>query len=68
MAKPDTVLIWSFEHNQWWRANSRGYTSDRSEAGKYARSTAEEIVLAANYGGTLNEEIVELHDMKDRRR
>lgn len=28
-------LIWSFDHNQWWRPNGRGYTCNQSEAGRY---------------------------------
>ena len=56
----DLVKIWSFEHDAWWRPNSCGYTTAETEAGLYPRDQAEKIVAGANYGGTLNEEIVEL--------
>ena len=56
----DLVKIWSFEHDAWWRAASCGYTTDEAQAGLYPREQAEKIVTSANYGGTLNEEIVEL--------
>jgi len=57
----DLVKIWSFEHDAWWRANSRGYTNNEAEAGLYERSKALEICKNANYGDTLNEEIVEVN-------
>ena len=53
------VKIWSFEHDAWWRPNSRGYTTVEADAGLYERNEAEEIVRRANYGGRLHEEIVE---------
>lgn len=56
---PDLVKIWSFQHDAWWRANSRGYTNDERQAGLYPRAEAEQICVSANYGGKLNEEIVE---------
>ena len=39
--------------------NSRGYTTVEADAGLYERNEAEEIVRRANYGGRLDEEIVE---------
>ncbi len=54
------VLIWSFEHNAWWRPGSHGFTTNIEEAGFYSRITAEEIVLDANTAcepDNLNEEI-----------
>lgn len=44
--------IWSNEHNQYWRANCMGYTSDISEAGLYTRSDALEICRKASVGKT----------------
>jgi len=44
----DTVLIWSFQHRAWWKPESWGYTTHRSEAGLYDRAEAERIVLGAN--------------------
>lgn len=29
------VRIWSAEHNAWWRAEGKGYTLQRDEAGVY---------------------------------
>lgn len=56
----DLVKIWSFEHEAWWRAASQGYTTSEAQAGLYPRAEAERIVHSANYGGRLNEEIVEI--------
>ena len=33
-------LIWSNEHSSWWKANHRGYTLNRDEAGRYQLSDA----------------------------
>jgi len=40
--------IWSIEHNGWWRLGRHGYTQYLSEAGKYSRAEAEEIIRDAN--------------------
>jgi hypothetical protein len=42
-------LIWSLEHNAWWRWNELGYTLDRSEAGEYTLEEAVRIVQHANH-------------------
>ena len=56
----ELVRIWSFEHDAWWRADHCGYTADKDIAGLYPRQEAEDICRRANYGGMLNEEIVEI--------
>ena len=33
----DLVKIWSFEHDAWWRPDSRGYTTAEADAGLYDR-------------------------------
>ena len=38
-------LIWSHEHNAWWKSNQLGYTSDLRLAGHYDYDEAAEIVL-----------------------
>lgn len=42
------ILIWSMEHNAWWRANSQGYTNNLAAAGLYEWDEAQEIVKASN--------------------
>lgn len=42
-------LIWSNEHNAWWRGGSRGYTNHIGAAGRYAREEAIAICKSANY-------------------
>jgi hypothetical protein len=42
-------LIWSFEHEAWWKENGNGYTLNRSDAGEYDADEAEKIVIDANY-------------------
>ncbi len=41
-------LIWSIEHNAWWKPNENGYTQERDEAGKYTFGQACSIVKIAN--------------------
>lgn len=41
-------LIYSFEHQGWWKAGERGYTQDFAEAGHYSHDRAVEIVTGAN--------------------
>lgn len=41
-------LVWSLEHQAWWKPARRGYTALRSEAGRYTFTEAEEIVRMAN--------------------
>lgn len=47
-------LIWSIEHNAWWKPAMNGYTQKRNEAGKYPFETASLIVKDANIA--LNDE------------
>jgi hypothetical protein len=42
-------LVWSLEHNGWWRENSKGYCSDIKAAGRYSFEEASKIVVGANY-------------------
>ncbi len=48
-------IIWSVEHNMWWRASSCGYTHKLSDAGIYGEKRAREIVKKANGRDTFNE-------------
>lgn len=41
-------LIWSIEHNAWWRANHNGYSENRDDAGRYPYEEAVKIVSSAN--------------------
>lgn len=34
-------LVYSREHNAWWRANRSGYTNDIAQAGRYSKAEAE---------------------------
>ena len=38
-------VIWSFEHEAWWRPNKRGYTDQLNEAGRYTAEEAGMIVV-----------------------
>lgn len=73
LKKIDTVLIWSIEHNAWWRANSHGYTRDLADAGVYLYSEALQILQGANiamhHGDRMhgpNEAIVPITDVVDK--
>jgi hypothetical protein len=52
MTKP-LWLIWSNEHQAWWRPNHAGYTPFIEEAGRYEFDVAAKIVADANHGGPL---------------
>lgn len=43
-------LIWSNEHNAWWRPNSQGYTHSIEAAGRYSLKEAISVSNQANYG------------------
>lgn len=49
MSKPEHYLIWSNEHQAWWRAESRGYTTLLQQAGRYSFDEAITICNGANY-------------------
>jgi len=56
------VLIWSFQHDAWWRVAGHGYTRNREEAGAFDRGHAQTICEVANLlcdEGEPNEEIRE---------
>lgn len=44
----DAYVIWSFEHDAWWRRAKWGYTQELAEAGRYPKDEAESIVFKAN--------------------
>ncbi len=46
-------LVWSNEHQMWWRGNHRGYTGSIEEAGRYEQADAEVIVAKATCDGQL---------------
>lgn len=50
MMKEETMkwLIWSNEHDMWWRPEAHGYTSFRDKAGRYELKRAMEICVNAN--------------------
>jgi hypothetical protein len=45
---PQPWVVWSFEHNAWWRPHRWGYTADVHEAGRYTEFEAKVIELHAN--------------------
>jgi len=46
--REDLCLIWSMEHQGWWRPGKFGYTPRAAEAGLFQRAEAEAIVAQAN--------------------
>lgn len=49
----DKYLVWSNEHQMWWRPGHRGYTRTIEEAGRYSHTEATEIVSRATLFGRL---------------
>jgi len=43
-------LVWSHEHNAFWRPDRAGYTPKIEQAGRYSRAEAEKICRDARYG------------------
>lgn len=50
-------LIWSFEHNAWWKWARNGYTKTVGAAGVYSQAEACDICVDANRTG-VNEAMV----------
>ena len=42
-------LIWSLEHDSWWKPNHQGYTLKKEEAGRYSFEEALKIAISANH-------------------
>jgi hypothetical protein len=45
--KIDAWLIWSNEHDAWWKPDSRGYTKLARDAGRYCFDDALEICIGS---------------------
>lgn len=58
-------VVWSFEHDAWWRPNRWGYTPNLAEAGRYTQSDALEIERRANVV-RINEQALPLADAEQR--
>lgn len=55
-AVPETrYLVWSNEHNAWWRANSQGYSRSILGAGIYSREEAIDIADKSRNGWSVAE-------------
>jgi hypothetical protein len=54
-------VIWSYEHDGWWRWGSWGYTRSLDEAAEFSAAEAERIVRLANRI-TVNEQAVPARD------
>lgn len=46
-------IIWSIEHDGWWKTSNNGYTNEIKGAGIYSYEGALNIVDGANYHMTL---------------
>jgi hypothetical protein len=46
----DDYVVWSNEHQCWWRSNQCGYTRHLDQAGRYEREEALKICRAARDG------------------
>lgn len=55
-------IIWSIEHQAWWKPNHAGYVVTRTEAGTYTFDEARDIVKGANIGehNIPNEAMIEI--------
>jgi hypothetical protein len=53
MNTTDRYLVWSNEHQMWWRPSHGGYTGYIEEAGRYEQDVAVQIVANATLDGQL---------------
>jgi len=60
-------MVWSQEHNGWWRPAKQGYTNEIREAGKYCYEEALDITRSANWAGRFEEAMVPVTDEFPRR-
>lgn len=49
VASGAAFLIWSRRHDAWWRPDRMGYTTDRTEAGRYTETEARQIERQSAY-------------------
>lgn len=56
MTKEQRWLIWSNEHQYWWRPASMGYTGKISQAGRYTFEMANSLCAEARLGLPTNAE------------
>lgn len=48
---PLFYLLWSNKHEMWWRPDSRGYSPNVEDAGRYTVTEAiDRVVQSANHG------------------
>lgn len=50
-----TYLLWSNKHQMWWRPDSRGYSPNRDDAGRYTEAQALERVRNSAACGILDQ-------------
>lgn len=50
----ETVLIWSGEHDAFWREGGQGYTADPEKAGRWSRGDAEKEIRHCDPGKQLS--------------
>ena len=56
---PREWLVWSYEHQGWWKPWRWGYTREVAEAGRYTLAEATEICEKANrYASIVQEKMV----------
>lgn len=59
----DLWVVWSFEHQAWWKPGKWGYTPDLSAAGRYSEAEARAIEHKANrYSKVIEERALPLSD------
>lgn len=54
----EMYVIWSYEHNGWWKPGEWGYTHDLREAGRYPEERAKQVISGANSHGQINEALI----------
>lgn len=57
-------IIWSIEHNAWWKPRRNGYVIERVNAGRYTYDEAVKIVESGNINknNTPNEAMIKLYE------
>lgn len=57
-------LLWSTEHQMWWKSEGWGYTDIRDQAGRFSREYAVSVVTKSADSGTIESAEIMVRDVE----